>query len=62
PFDIAIWPVRIDAAHSFLSGRLVDPQFGVSIGQLVRPGLMLVIQFCLTGLNLQDMIGRRSQS
>jgi hypothetical protein len=62
PFDIAIWPVRIDAARSFLSGRLVDPQFGVSIGQLVRPGLMLVIQFCLTGLNLQDMIGRRSQS
>jgi hypothetical protein len=59
PFDVAIWPVRIGEAQAFLSGRIVDPHFGVSVGQLLRPGLMLVIQFSLTALNLQDMLGRQ---
>jgi len=62
PLDWAIWPVRISAARAFLSDRLVDPQFGVSVGQLIRPGLMLVIQFGLTALNLQDMLGRQRQT
>jgi hypothetical protein len=62
PFDVAIWPVRLDAGRAFLSGRFVEPHFGVSFGQLVRPGLMLVIQFGLTALNLQDMLAREPQA
>jgi hypothetical protein len=55
PIDWAFWPVIQGPAHSFLSGRDVVVSFGVSVGQIVRPGLLLVIQFGLIVLNLQDV-------
>ncbi|HEY1560529.1 MAG TPA: hypothetical protein VGF71_06540 [Caulobacteraceae bacterium] len=62
PFDFALWPVSSEPTRAFLSGRIVEPQFGVAIGQLTRPFLMLLIQFGLTALNLQDMLGHAPQA
>ena len=59
PIDHAFLPVINGAAHSYLGGRLVTAHFGVSIGQLLRPGILLVIQFGLIALNLRDSLGAR---
>jgi hypothetical protein len=55
PIDWAFWPVMHAEAHSFLSGRDVVVSFGVSVGQLLRPGLLLVVQTGLIVLNLRDV-------
>ena len=55
PVDWAFWPVIGGPAHSFLGGRDVMVSYGVSVGQILRPGLLLVIQFGLIALNLQDI-------
>ena len=39
--------------ESWLSGRDVLPSVGVALGQFVRPGLVLLIQFGFAGLILQ---------
>ena len=56
PVDHVILPVVHDRALSFLSGREVVADFGVSIGQLVRPGILLVIQSCLIAINAADLL------
>ena len=55
PIDWAFWPVVHGAAHSFLGGREVTVSFGVSVGQLLRPGLLLIVQAGLILLHLQDI-------
>jgi hypothetical protein len=55
PVDWAFWPMIHGPAHSFLGGREVWSSFGISVGQIVRPGLLLIIQFGLIILNLQDI-------
>lgn len=47
-FDIPQLPME-----SWLSGREVLPSVGVALGQFVRPGLVLLIQFGFAGLILQ---------
>jgi hypothetical protein len=56
PIDWAFWPIVHGPARSFLSARDVTVSFGVSVGQLLRPGLLLIIQIGLIVLNLQDIL------
>jgi hypothetical protein len=56
PIDWAFWPIIHGPAQSFLGGRDVRVSFGVSAGQFLRPGLLLVIQIGLIVLNLQDIL------
>jgi hypothetical protein len=56
PIDYVILPVVHDHAVSFLSGRAVVTRFGLSVGQLVRPGILLVIQWGLIAINVGDML------
>ena len=60
PADYAFLPVIHGPAQSYLSGRQVMASFGVSVGQLARPGILLIIQFGLIILNLADSFGTRS--
>lgn len=55
PVDWAFLPVVHGLAHSFLGARLVKVSFGVSVGQIARPALLLVVQYGLIVLNLQDI-------
>ena len=56
PVDYVILPVVHDHAVSFLSGRAVVTRFGLSVGQLVRPGILLVIQWGLIVINFGDLM------
>jgi hypothetical protein len=47
PIDHVIFGVFGIPEESWLSHRLVETTFGLSVGQLVRPGLLLVIQYAL---------------
>jgi hypothetical protein len=64
PIDYVILPLVNQSAYSWLGGRMVTPADGVSVGQFVRPALLLVIQTGLIVLNLQDIfrppVGARS--
>ena len=55
PLDIVLVPLIHQPAHSYLGGRTVMTDFGLSLGQLLRPGLLLVIQGALVTLNLRDI-------
>jgi len=56
PFDWMLLPVVHDHAVSYLSGRMVTTTFGLSVGQVVRPGVLMIIQFCLIAINFQDLL------
>jgi len=56
PVDVIILPVVHQRAFSWLAGRAVTTTTGVSIGQLVRPALLLIIQSGLVVLNLGDVL------
>ena len=56
PVDYVIRPVIHDPAVSFLTGRHVVEDFGLSIGQLLRPGLLLVVQWGLIVTNASDLL------
>jgi hypothetical protein len=58
PVDYAIMPVVHGPLRSWLGGRWVSGSFGVSIGQILRPALLLVIQTGLIVINLQDIFRR----
>ena len=58
PIDYVLTPVVRDTAVSFLSGRTVVEHFGLSLGQLIRPGLLLVIEGGLIAINLSDLMDR----
>jgi hypothetical protein len=63
PIDYVLLPVLDERVYSWLGGREVTASFGVSIGQLVRPGLLLLIQTGLVVLNLRDIIrGREDEA
>ena len=55
PIDYIVLPLAPQAAYSWLGGREVTAAAGVSIGQIVRPALLLIIQTGLVILNLQDI-------
>jgi hypothetical protein len=58
PVDYVFWPVVHETAHSWLSGRMVSASFGLSVGQIVRPALLMVIQYTLIWLTLKDLLSR----
>jgi hypothetical protein len=58
PADYALLPVIHGPAWSYLAGRPVVADFGVSFGQLLRPAGLMVIQYGLIILNLHDLFGR----
>jgi len=55
--DLILFPIPMAAARSWLGGRQVTPIAGVALGQLLRPGLILVIQYGLIAATLAD-VGR----
>jgi hypothetical protein len=58
PADYVFLPVVHETARSWLSGRVVSATFGLSVGQIVRPALLMVIQFTLIWLTLKELLGR----
>jgi len=62
PVDQTLFPVIHERAVSFLTGRTVMGRFGLSLGQLIRPGLLLIIQYGLIGLNFTDLLQRGAAS
>jgi hypothetical protein len=58
PIDFVILPVAHEQAYSWLGGRQVTADYGISVGQLARPALLLIVQSGLVVLNLQDILGR----
>lgn len=62
PFDYVILPVIHERAHSWLGARDVTASFGISVGQIVRPALLLIIQCGLIVLNLGDILRGKAGS
>ena len=62
PVDHVFLPLIHEGMFSWLGGREVDVAFGVSLGQIFRPSLLLVIQTGLIILNLQDVLGRGEEA
>ncbi len=62
PFDVALIPVVHERVRSFLGGREVTTAFGLSVGQILRPGVLLVMQYGLIALNLADSLRGRSDA
>ncbi len=56
PADVTILSIVHRPVFSFLGGRVVIADFGVSIGQLVRPAVLLVIQVILIGVSVRDLL------
>jgi hypothetical protein len=56
PFDLVFAPLVRGLAWSYLGSREVAVNFGVSVGQILRPAGLLVIQFCLIAINLEDIV------
>lgn len=56
PADLRLAAVVHGVSQSVLSGRAVATQFGLSVGQILRPAGLLVIQFGLIYLNLADSL------
>jgi hypothetical protein len=57
PVDMIILPLIHERAHSYLGGRMVMATFGLSAGQILRPAILLVVQYLLVTLNLTDLFG-----
>lgn len=57
--DYALFDIPQLPMESWLSGREVLPSVGVALGQFVRPGLVLLIQFGFAGLILQRALAPR---
>ncbi len=62
PLDHVFLPVGQERAFSYLGGREVLTHYGVSVGQIIRPGLLLIIQYGLIVLNLGDIFQTRGQA
>lgn len=56
PVDLVLAPIESTRTFSFLGGREITALSGLSVGQFVRPALLLAIQICLIGLTLDDTL------
>jgi hypothetical protein len=56
PADYTLWPAHWSPVHSYLGNREVLPSFGISVGHLLRPGVLLIVQYSLIVLNFQDLL------
>lgn len=55
PLDGVIRPLFHLQAQSHLAGRRIWADYGLSIGQLARPGLLLAMEYALASLTLDDL-------
>ncbi|MBV8685056.1 MAG: hypothetical protein JO111_19450 [Caulobacteraceae bacterium] len=55
PFDAPLKVLGSHAAYSFLSDRIVTQQTTLSYGELLRPALVLVIEFSLIAASVADL-------
>ena len=55
PADLVLRPMYHELTDSYLGGRLVFADHGLALGQLVRPGLLLAIEYALVALVLADL-------
>lgn len=62
PLDHVFLAVGQERVFSYLGGREVLTHHGVSVGQIVRPGLLLIIQYGLIILNVGDIFRTREQA
>lgn len=60
PADVILRPMIGASAWSFLGGRQAVADFGLSVGQILRPAFLLVIQFGLIMLNARDLLAPRT--
>ena len=56
PVDHIVLPLIHGPVESYLSGRTAAVEFGVSVGQLVRPAMMLAMLVGLIILNATDLV------
>jgi hypothetical protein len=63
PLDAPLKMLGVHAAYSFLADRVVTQQTSLTLGELVRPALVLAIEFGLIAASLADLRrgGRRMQ-
>ena len=59
PWDMVLVNIIHVDTDSWLSGRRVGFDFGLTLGGLVRPGLLLSIQFGLVAASFMDLTGIR---
>jgi len=50
--DYVVLPIQHNDSFSWLGGRTVYAEFGVAVGQFLRPGLLLTIEFALAAVSL----------
>lgn len=55
PWDFNLAPVLHETTFSFLSGRPVRVELFLTLGELIRPGLVLMIQFGLVAASIPDL-------
>jgi hypothetical protein len=56
PADWVISPIQQAATYSYWGGVRVTPEMGLALGQLLRPGLIMLIQFGFIGLTMRDLL------
>ena len=57
PWDFMLVRIIHAVAPSYLSGRTVGLDFGVTLGAMVRPALLLAIEFGLVAASLTELVG-----
>ena len=55
PWDVQIVKIIYRVTFSYLSGRVVGSDYGVTLGALVRPGFLLLLQYGLVLASLTDI-------
>jgi hypothetical protein len=55
PYDHIVVAIFGSDQSSWLSGRYVETVFGLSVGQFVRPGLVLLIEYALAAATFADI-------
>jgi hypothetical protein len=61
PWDFVIVKIIHQVTDSYLSGRAVGYDFGLTLGAIVRPGLLLIVQYGLVAASLIDIYRARSR-
>ena len=55
PYDHIVVPIFGNDQDDWISGRYVETVFGLSVGQFVRPGLLLLIEYALVAATFVDI-------
>ena len=54
-FDVSLVSISHDANYSYLGHRMVEPNRPITVGMLVRPGLILILEWALSIATLIDV-------